>query len=91
MQTAAHFRCVCVCCRPVQIADACRNSARFLHCTEAPSRIILQASLTAKLAGRYGSSVDVQKSGALLLAGAEPVSAQLQLDSYGQLIGYVRC
>jgi hypothetical protein len=65
--------------------------ASFLHCTDVSARIILQASLTAKLAGRYGSSVDVQKSGALLLAEAEPVSAQLQLDSYGQLIGCVGC
>ena len=49
----------------------------------------LQASLTAKLAGRYSSTVEVQKSGALLLAGTETVSTQLQLDSYGQHIGCV--
>jgi hypothetical protein len=49
----------------------------------------LQANLTAKLAGRYGSTVEVQKSGALLLAGTEMVSTQLQLDSYGQHIGCV--
>jgi hypothetical protein len=88
MQTAAHSRCVCVCCSgPVQVAGAHRSSACLLHCTDVLARTILQASLTAKLAGRYGSAVHVQKSGALLLAGAAPVSAQLQLDSYGQLIG----
>lgn len=89
MQTAAHTRSVWAHYNvALQCANADKSGAFTCRCVIDPAaHITLQASLTAKLAGRYGSSVEVQKSGALLLAGNETVSTQLQLDSYGQLIG----